>query len=711
MATVSRSSNPARLSLDTLVSAATTQCDGRTDWPSTHLPIYFRLAPRPPSSPVPSIFLNFTTHRGPVRQASAYTRLPLVMDRSTRALVPSLSCQESIYSRSFLGNPPPIMSARPPSGGYSLFPNPNAVPPTVRRPASRTRTSESRERSRTRAVSPETIHPVNSASPPRNGRQTPQQRMQTPQESRRPPLGEQQQPPPENRELPALPAGVESPIQRPPPVADVPARSETALSQARTLARSNSNRSRSSIAKLPLRDESSSSSQEPPTIRSIFPQYNPEVPLNQQQYFPTQTSPTHIPRAVINRTTWYPEPEEEGREPQQRSPVRSPMSGGSTQRWPRKRIEPPIIPSVSTNEQMKSMWKVSNGWKASSSEGRVYCMKLSQEKDAPVYTLSSTSQPFYNLRLDPTSASAYVTLSRHDPNKVYKATSPTTSSSASSILGGIVGHRDNGKGSDDKHWQEVLTTTLEEESRKHPPNDGLVALLYPQAAAKMALDRPDDMTAITTAETECARLVWDDDSSSHFLVHPALATPFCVTIERSPAWSRVEYTLEHHESPQHLAKLTRDGTGGGWLEVDTAIASKIDSFFVVDVAVTALMLVAVSDEKNAKVETFEPPPAPREPAGGERRLSKREEKKRAAAAARRGKMEEFEIDVESQDSSFAKLEQVGKETRDRLPWPLRALLKVLSGLFKCFVWVLTLGFKALAAIVKGLARCVGVKSK
>ncbi|OLN82914.1 hypothetical protein CCHL11_08384 [Colletotrichum chlorophyti] len=606
------------------------------------------------------------------------------------------------------------MSTQQPTGGYSLFPNPNTKPPTIRRPASRTRRSESCERSR--AVSPETVYPGDTVSPARHGRSTPQQRVQSPVERSRTPQAARQPTPseqhdsPSTRELPTPFPAAAVPVQRPLPVADVPPRSDTVFSQAHTLVRSNSTRSRSSIAKVPFSSEPSSSSQEQPALRSIFPQYNPEVPLNQQDYFPTQTSPTHIPRAVINRTTWFPEPEEDGRSVQQMSPERSLAGGNSAPRWPRRHIEPPLIPSVSSNEHMKSLWKVSNGWKAAPSEGRVYCMKLSQEKDAPVYTLSSTSQPFYNLRLDPTSASAYVTVSRHDPSKTYKTPTPVASSSAGSILGGVVGHKDTGKGAESKHWQEVLTTTLEEESRKHPPNDGLVALLYPSAAAKMALDKPDDMNAIMTAETECARLVWDQDSGSHFLVHPALATPFCVTIDRSPAWSRVEYTLEHHESPQHLAKLTRDGTGGGWLEVDTAIAAKVDSFFIIDVAVTALMLVAVGDEKNAKVETFEPPPAPRDPTTGERRLSKREEKKRAAAA-RRGKMEEFEIDIESQDSSFAKLEQVGKETRDRLPWPLRALLKVIGGLFKCLVWLLTLGFRALATIVKGLARCVGIRSK
>ncbi|KAK2014899.1 hypothetical protein LZ32DRAFT_527644 [Colletotrichum eremochloae] len=591
------------------------------------------------------------------------------------------------------------MSAQPPLGGYSLFPNPNSRPPVVRRPASRTRRSESQER--TRAVSPEAILATDQASPPRHGRQTPQQRVQSPVERSQTPQSihqahaSEQESPSSRLEVPAQPPATAATLQRPPPIADIPPRSDTAFSQTQTLVRSDSTRSRSSIAKLPLPEEPSSSSQEQPTLRSIFPRYNPDVPLNQQDYFPTQTSPTHIPRAVINRTTWYPDPEGDSQSNLHRSPVRSPPSGDPAQRWPRRNIEPPIIPNVSTNEHMKSLWKVSNGWKAPPSEGRVYCMKLSQEKDAPIYTLSSSSQPFYSLRLDPTSASAYVTLSRHDPAKIYRASNPTTSSSASSILSGV----------------EVLTTTLEEESRKHPPNDGLVALLYPLAAAKMALDKPDDMNAVMTAETECARLVWDEDSGSHFLVHPALATPFCVTIERSPAWSRVEYTLEHHESPQHLAKLTRDGTGGGHLEVDTAIAAKIDSFFLVDVAVTALLLVAAADEKNTKVETFEPPPAPREPVSGERRLSKREEKKRAAAAARRGKMEEFEIDIESQDSSFAKLEQAGKEARDGLPWPLRVFFKLVAGLFKCLVWFLTLGFKALAGIVKGLAKCVGVKSE
>ncbi|KAF9771335.1 hypothetical protein IL306_011032 [Fusarium sp. DS 682] len=524
---------------------------------------------------------------------------------------------------------------------------------------------------------------------PRNGRQTPQNRAHTPIEFE--PVQEQPKP---------------VKIQRPRPTVQIPGRSDTGFAQGNTVVRSSSDRSRSSIAKPPLGGETTAQ-----PLRSIFPAYNPEVPLNQQNYAPTEIQPTQMPRAVISRQTYHEPTAGSTSRNAVRSPEFSPMSVQSAQSsWPHRNVqqqEPPLIPTVSSNERLKNYWKVANGWQASPSEGRVYCMKLAQEKDAPVYSLSSASQPFYNLRIDPTSASAYVTLTRHDPNKPYKAPKPEASSSASSIISGVVGHNSNSSGTkatDTKHWQEALTTTLEEETRRHPPNDGLVALLMPTPATKMAIERSQDPQSVMLAERECARLVWDEDSSHHFLVHPALATPFCVTIERSPSWSRVEYTLEHNESPQHLAKLTRDGTGGGWLEIDTGIAAKIESYFIVDVAVTALLLVASADEKNTPaMEVFEPPPPLILTAKQEKRLSKigkREEKKKR-------KMESFEIDVESQDESLGKGKP--REKEDKLPFLIRVIVKIVKGLFACFIWMLTISFKCVGFAFKGCYKCVGSK--
>ncbi|KAK2933361.1 hypothetical protein FoTM2_007822 [Fusarium oxysporum f. sp. vasinfectum] len=525
---------------------------------------------------------------------------------------------------------------------------------------------------------------------PRNGRQTPQNRAHTPIEFE--PV--QSEPPKPVK------------VQRPRPTVQIPGRSDTGFAQGNTLVRSSSDRSRSSIAKPPLGGETTAQ-----PLRSIFPAYNPEVPLGQQNYVPTEIQPTQMPRAVISRQTYHETPAGSAPRNPLRSPVISPMSVQSAQSsWPHRNVqqqEPPLIPTVSLNEQLKNYWKVANGWQASPSEGRVYCMKLAQEKDAPVYSLSSASQPFYNLRIDPTSASAYVTLTRHDPNKPYKAPKPEASSSASSIISGVVGHNSNSSGTkvtDTKHWQEALTTTLEEESRRHPPNDGLVALLMPTPATKMAIERAQDPQSVMLAERECARLVWDEDSSHHFLVHPSLATPFCVTIERSPSWSRVEYTLEHNESPQHLAKLTRDGTGGGWLEIDTGIAAKIESYFIVDVAVTALLLVASADEKNTPaMEAFEPPPPLILTAKQEKRLSKigkRDERKKRH-------MESFEIDVESQDESLGKSKP--REKEDKLPFLIRVIVKIVKGLFACFIWILTISFKCVGFAFKGCYKCVGSK--
>jgi len=370
---------------------------------------------------------------------------------------------------------------------------------------------------------------------------------------------------------------------------------------------------------------------------------------------------------------------------------------------------------------------------------------MTADREAPIYTLSSAqSQPFYSLRVDPTSASALVTLSRYDPSKPFKGNtssggsgggSPSPRASSSSKHEAANKH-------DAKHWQEVLGTTLEAASRKQPPNDGLVAQLWPTAAARLALDRANDAATVMMAEQECARLVWDADSGNHYLVHPALAMPFCVTVERHAAYSRVEYTLEHIESPVHLGRLTRDGTGAAWLEVDTSIASKVDAVYLVDVVVAALVLVAHADDQFTHVETFEPPPAIGDPSGGSsifgggrgsrasftgsrrerrnsrssrasgRRDSRREEKERQKELSNshnkksaKSRMEQFEIDLESQTSEFAKIDIKGD--KEKLPGAARGIIALLTVTFKCFIWCATLLFKGLMALVAGLARCLG----
>jgi hypothetical protein len=433
---------------------------------------------------------------------------------------------------------------------------------------------------------------------------------------------------------------------------------------------------------------------------------------------------------------------------------------------------------------------VTNGWRASSLEARNYCLKLTAAPDAPTYTLSSASnQPFYCLRIDPTSASALVSLSRYDPNKPFKpntssavfasssaaadpSSSPSLRASSSSSssrrsehqLQNVAHNPSTTSSKHQKYWQEVLATTLEPSAlsiRRHQPqpqpppqspseppgenpNDGLVAALWPAAAARLVADRSNDATTVALAQAESARLVWDADTGNHYLVHPALAVPFCVTCERHPAFSRTEYALEHLESPQHLARLTlTQGQQGGWLEVDTNVARQVpDAVYLVDVAVAALLIVAHLDGHinggggagggfmgGGGVEVFEPPPVV--PAAGDgslfglgrgsedggrgsrlsraSRASRREAKRgKGGTVKKKKRMEQFEIDLESQSSEFAGKMGGGQAgEKDKIPGVARALIGLLTVTLKCFVWCATLAFKALMAILSGLARCCG----
>ncbi|KAI2463228.1 hypothetical protein F4781DRAFT_437662 [Annulohypoxylon bovei var. microspora] len=578
------------------------------------------------------------------------------------------------------------MSSGGPPGGLSLFPNTSRSPPRKTTPRPRARSSSLGQGSSL------------DMTPPRNGRRTPEDLSEfvidgSPSMTNPPQMAS-------NNPFYQDQAGPS--VSRPVPASEVPPRADTAFSGTSTLVRSESELSRNSIAKRPLEDPSSSYTMAEPAIRSMFPQYDHTLPFDRQEYYPTQTSPTHIPRTVISRQSHVPEP----RSPPVRSPVRSPLSAGSTQRWPRRPQDPPVIPTVSTTEELRDFWKAANGWKASAVEGRTFCMKLIPEKDTPIYNLtSSTAQPFYHMRIDPTSASAYVTLSRHDPSKPYKGGDPTTSPRSSGFLGAL-------RESESKPWQEALTTALEEPSRRLPPNDGLVALLYPTGAAKVALERPDDIQAVMAAERECARLVWDEDSQNYFLVHPALASPFCITIERNPAWSRTEYTVEHIESPHHIAKLTRDGTGEGWIEIDTLIAGQIEAYYILDVAASALLLVANIDEKNVLVEHFEPPPPAHLRTSTSnsdfRRSSSRLSTKilNKKSGKKRGRLEELELDLESQASSLGGKLNIKDQDKEKLPGTTRTIIKLLGFGFKCVIWALTLAFKALMAVIVGLSKCL-----
>ncbi len=80
--------------------------------------------------------------------------------------------------------------------------------------------------------------------------------------------------------------------------------------------------------------------------------------------------------------------------------------------------------------------------------------------------------------------------------------------------------------------------------------------------------------------------------------------------------------------------------------------------------------------------------------------AEKERKKEMKKGKKRG-MEQFEMDLESQSS-------LKKDDKDKVPGVLRAAVKLVTVTLRCFVWCATLVFKALMAILSGLARCCGL---
>ncbi|KAI9648630.1 hypothetical protein NHQ30_003268 [Ciborinia camelliae] len=534
------------------------------------------------------------------------------------------------------------MADKPVSMGLQLFP----PPPSKKKPWR----SNSNERSFSTSMSgPDPANPSQSHGNDdmlADGRQSPFGGRQTAQDGRESPMN--------------IPPPAVLPSERP--------RSHTSFSEAPTLVRSNSNSSK----------HSQHHHREEPVMRSIFPRYNPELPLEYQQYYPTQQSPRHIPQNAISRQAYSPGINEVS--PGMGSPMSlGPQSPGLVGRG----LQDETWPEPSSSAELKELWKVTNGWKASASEGQKFIMKMNSAVDEPIHTLSSATQPFYTLRLDPTSTSAQVTMTRQNPAKSpKKSQSPRT---------GVFPKGDS--------QMEVLITTLEEYSRRLPPNDGLIALLYPHAASSMAVDLAgrsnvaDGALVLAAAERECGRLLWDDDTKKFYLRHPAVSTPFLIAINSSPAWSRVEYILEHPELPHNLVRLVRDGSGTGFLEIDTGVAARIDAFYIVDVAIAAVMLAAMDEEKRMHIERFEAPPAA--PVQPDTPRSKRKSFLRG---------EQMELDVESQESPKYKMVPTRENNKDKEKVP--GFCGLLWMIVKAIAWIVKMTVKATAAIIIGLSKCL-----
>ncbi|KAF9697285.1 hypothetical protein EKO04_005024 [Ascochyta lentis] len=124
------------------------------------------------------------------------------------------------------------------------------------------------------------------------------------------------------------------------------------------------------------------SPQEEVQMRSMFPTYNPNLPLAQQAYKPAQASPTQIPREQISRSPYSPEPY---------------VPHSNTSSINTLTVKSPPKPFFTPSHLLDNLWLAANGQEEP--EVQIYTLKMHRATLAnPTITFGSTpSLPFYSL--------------------------------------------------------------------------------------------------------------------------------------------------------------------------------------------------------------------------------------------------------------------------------------------------------------------------
>jgi hypothetical protein len=259
-------------------------------------------------------------------------------------------------------------------------------------------------------------------------------------------------------------------------------------------------------------------------------------------------------------------------------------------------------------DELKLLWEAANG-QGELDDGRPFALKITRNGEVDPATGMfhptpnesfqfgpSRGTPFYDFETLKDANSDYrfseMVLRRHDPSKRSAIT--------------------------------IMQLTLESSERRLPPNDGLVTLIYPKAAAMMAVDEtamlvrngivaaPDAQILTEEAvrkagERECAKLFWENEKERYVLKHPGLnggrGQTFALHIEGGMVGfdmpgARGTVRLVNTENSHTLAALE---FGSSTLIINTEAIIPLPSFYMVDVAVTALFVVGVVEGRRNRI--------------------------------------------------------------------------------------------------------------
>ncbi|KAH8424117.1 uncharacterized protein LDX57_001871 [Aspergillus melleus] len=372
-----------------------------------------------------------------------------------------------------------------------------------------------------------------------------------------------------------------------------------------------------SVQKPPQRSESPGI-----PMKSMFPRYNPNVPLIEQQYYPgasSQSSRSHKPKDL----TLSPQPEID----RALGPKTVPAS---VMNFPLGALDPADEVHYSSAAELQGLWEAANGQRPQELSG-TFNLRMART-DPATFTFGEPQSPFYTMQ---TYSTDELFITRINP-----------SNASSSVP--------------------IMMLKLEDRGRRQPPNDGLVSRLFSRLAAMLAIEQAQELTRqhrlgpVEAAEVEgdalkraaaqeSCRLTWNHTQQLYELHHPSLAKPQppalvgAVGIPLSPAPSKYSGTLHisistpsrdskhrHNQQPPtilvttplpanavesaNVAATPRTSTlpltdsddplasldlGTMTLSISAAaIVTIIPSLYAIDSLISAMLAVAVSDQST-----------------------------------------------------------------------------------------------------------------
>jgi hypothetical protein len=385
----------------------------------------------------------------------------------------------------------------------------------------------------------------------------------------------------------------------------------------------------------------------------MFPEYDPNLPLSQQPYYPAK----NLPRPSLERSARY----------HQQIPADLPS---------------PTSPTPAAGlSQLQALWNAASGQNGVFHSDKI---KLTMYRDEIGVGSTATEVRFGSREgrtlysVSPSDASSELTVRRHHPART--GIVPVAQLDVATLL-------KNTKSETTIFPQQAAFNALEAAARTHKAN--AIAQYDPRASSPQAAQLAFDAVSEAKAHESCrlVRIVPNITAEhSYELWHPH-AGAFAISIDgafdfatKSEARIRLYrpvYTGKIQTKPATLICLNLNTET---LEVDVASFRSLQSKHMIDSAICAVLAVAFTESRLAeikvKAETFAAPPS-------DPKKESLIQKTRRSGWRRSKKIGEKQ----------------GADEKEKLPSVTRGILFLLGFSFEAVVWLLGLGVKVLSKVI------------